>query len=56
MANLSTNYKMIPIDLSKQQALGADQKAIQQVNFIANLHWDGNTTIFFIAEEEKESF
>ena len=30
-------YKMIAIDLSKQQALDADQKAIQQINFTGNL-------------------
>ena len=30
-------YKMISLDLSKQQALYADPKAIQQINFIANL-------------------
>ena len=28
---------MITVDLSKQQALDADPKAIQQINFIANL-------------------
>ena len=27
------HYKMIAIDLSKQQARDADQKAIQQINF-----------------------
>ena len=31
------HYKMIAIDLSKQQALDADQKAIQQINFTGNL-------------------
>ena len=30
------NYTMIAIDLSKQQALDADPRAIQQVNFTAN--------------------
>ena len=30
-------YKMIAIDLSKQQALEADPKAIQQINFTGNL-------------------
>ena len=30
-------YKMIAIDLSKQQALDPDPKAIQQINFTANL-------------------
>ena len=31
------NYRMIAIDLSKQQMLNADQKVIQQTNFIGNL-------------------
>ena len=30
-------YKMIAVDLSKQQALDTDLKAIQQINFTANL-------------------
>ena len=30
-------YKMIAIDVSRQQALDADPRAIQQINFIANL-------------------
>ena len=47
-------YKMIAIDLSKQQALDADPRKIQQINFTANLDRDGNTTIFFIIEQEKE--
>ena len=46
---------MIAIDLSKQQALDADPKAIQQINFTANLDRDGNTRMFFIIEEAKES-
>ena len=28
------NYKLLAMDLSKQQALDADPKAIQQINFI----------------------
>ena len=47
-------YKMIEIDLCKQQALDADPKAIGQINFTANLERDGNTTIFFVIEEVKE--
>ena len=36
--NYFKNYcKMIAIDLSKQQALDADPKAILQINFTANL-------------------
>ena len=48
------NYKMIAIDLSKQQALDADPRAIQEINFMANLDRVGNTTMFFIIEETKE--
>ena len=44
---------MTAIELSKQQALDADPKAIQQINFTANLDRDGNTT-FCIIEEAKE--
>ena len=48
---------MIAIDLSKQQALGADPKTIQQINFTGNLAQEGtaNTTKFFIIEEAKET-
>ena len=44
-------YKMIVIDLSKQQALDADPKAIQQINFNINLNQSRNTTMFFILED-----
>ena len=47
---------MIVIDLSKQQFLDADPRAIQQINFTANLDRVGNTTMFFIIEEAKETF
>ena len=30
-------YKLIPIDLSKQQVLNANPNAIQQINFTGNL-------------------
>ena len=46
---------MIAIDLSKQQALDGDPKSTQQINFIANLDRAGNTGIFFILEEAKET-
>ena len=48
------NYKMIAVDLSKQQALNADPRAIQQIYFTANLEED-NTRIYFILEEAKET-
>ena len=49
------HHKMIAIDLSKQQALDADPRAIQQINFTANLDRVENTTIFYITEEAKET-
>ena len=49
------HYKMIAIDLSKQQALDADPRAIQQINFTENLDRAGNTTMFLILEETKET-
>ena len=48
-------YKMVAVDLSKQQALDADPKAIQQINFTANLDRAGNTRFYFILEEAKET-
>ena len=47
------NYKMIAIDLSRQNQLDADPRTIQQINFTANLDRAGNTTTFFILEEAK---
>ena len=47
---------MIPLNLSKQQALDADPKAIQQINFITNLERGANTRSYFILEEAKEIF
>ena len=49
------NYKLIAIDLSKQQALHADPRAIQQINFTANLDENDGATMFFIIEEAKET-
>ena len=48
-------YKMIAIDLSKQQVLDADPRAVQQINFTANLGRAENTRVYFILEEAKES-
>ena len=44
---------MIAVDLSKQQALDADLKTIQQIDFTANLDRAGNTRFYFILEEAK---
>ena len=48
-------YQMIAVDLSKQEALDADPRAIQQINFTANLDRAGNTRVYFILEEAKET-
>ena len=47
-------YKMIAIDLSNRQALDADPRVIQQINFTTNLDRAVNTRIYFILEEAKE--
>ena len=54
---------MIAIDLSKQQALGADPEAIQQINFTENLYRVRNVpgqfininTIMDFSEELKDT-
>ena len=51
----ANTYKMIAVDLSKKKALHADLRAIQQINFTANLDRFGNTRVYFILEEAKET-
>ena len=46
---------MIAIDLSKQQFLDGDPRAIQQIHFTANLDSVRKTTMFFIIEKTKET-
>ena len=46
---------MIAVDLSKQQTLDANPKAIQQINFTINLDRENNTRFHFILEEAKET-
>ena len=46
---------MNAIDLSKQQALDANPRAIQQINSTANLDRARNTRINFILEEAKKT-
>ena len=43
--------RMIAIDLSKQQALDTDPKAIQQINFTGNLNQRGGAKMLFIIEK-----
>ena len=46
---------MVAVDLSKQQALDVDPKAVQQINFTANIERAGNGRFYFILEEAKET-
>ena len=46
--SFTKNYEMIAIDLSKEQALDVDPKAIQWVNFTGNL--DQNVRAIIIEE------
>ena len=47
-------YKMIAVDLSKQQELDVDPKAIQQINFAANLvYQEGLESISFLKKQKR---
>ena len=46
---------MIVRDLNKEQALDAYPKAMQQINFTANLDRAGQRAMYFIIEEAKET-
>ena len=47
--------KLIAIDLSKQQKLDLDPKAIQNIQFTRNLDRAEGSSMFFITEEAKET-
>ena len=38
-------YRMMTIDLSKQQAFDADPKVIHQISFTSNLDWEGQSAM-----------
>ena len=46
---------MTVVDLDKQASLDASPKATQLFNFTGNLDYSGNTIMFFITEEAKET-
>ena len=52
---INYKYKLITIDLSKQQKLDADPKSIKQINFTGNLTRRGGTRMYFVIEEAKET-
>ena len=49
-------YKMIAIDLSKQQELDADPRAIQLINFTANLDRAGIQQCSLLLKKQKKPF
>ena len=49
-------YKVIAVDLSKQQALDADPRAIQQINFTANLDRAGIQESTLFLKKQKKLF
>ena len=56
LPSFKENYKLIATDLSKQQTLDVDLKAIQQINFIGNLEWYGNKAIYSSRVGKKNIF
>ena len=57
-AYFKDNHRLIAVDLSKQKALDADQKAIQQIVFQAVVGKDNNTKIrlsLFLKNQKKQS-
>ena len=51
-AYFEKNYKMIAADLSKQKALDADSRAIQQIIFG---HTYAQIRVYYIFEQSKET-
>ena len=49
------SHKTITTDLSNQQVLDNNPKAIQYINFTADLDRAGDTRIFFILKKAKET-
>ena len=56
-AYFKDNYRLIAVDLSKQKALDADPRAIQQIVFQGVVGGDDNTKIriYTILEKSKET-
>ena len=53
-AYFKENYKMIAIDLSRQQELDVEPRAIQQINFTANLDREGNRQYSLLLKKRKK--
>ena len=50
------HYKVIAIDLSKQQKLDTDPKAIQQINFNGKLEQDRKKQTFSLLKKRRKQF
>ena len=58
MPVLKKNYRLIAVDLSKQKALDADSRTIQQIIFTGKIKAARNNTsaiIYYILEQSKET-
>ena len=53
MLILKKSYRLIAVDLSKQKALDADSRAIQQIIFTGKV--TALTRVFYILEKSKET-
>ena len=51
-AYFEKNYRLIAVDLSKQKALDADPRAIQQIIFTGKA--SENVMVYYILEQSKE--
>ena len=52
--NFIKYYKLIAVDLNKQQKLDADPKEIQQINFTENVTSEEGARMYFVTEEAKK--
>ena len=52
-AYFEKNYRLIAVDLSKQKALDADSRAIQQIIFTGKT--DNQIRVYYILEKSKET-
>ena len=52
-AYFKKNYRLIAADLSKQKALDADSRAIQQIIFTGKT--DNQIRVYYILEQSKET-
>ena len=52
-AYFKDNYRLIAVDSSKQKALGADPRAIQQIVFQGAAGGDNNITLFLKNQKKQ---